>query len=279
MKKFTPFSLILCVIAVWSCHKSSPSNNSLNSGYYLSSVVSVSAQARIIDSFGYDSAHRITQIIQTRYDTTTGTPELAVATTQFTLASGSNPPTGYVYSINGNAVTHTLSYDNQGRVLKDTCPTTGFVTYFSYPNGNIAATILFTGVANEASNNEIDTLYLSNGNATTINTWAPNNANTADSLQGSLKFGYGGTANPMYHSTITGSIGPVLYVLFSANGLGGGADPISQKASSSLSGTIDGFPSGYTINFNQTTDSKDRLSTLSVSVPGFGAETIYFNYY
>lgn len=278
MKKSTLFTLVLCAIAVWSCHKSNSSKTPSDSGSYLSSAVSVSAGARIVDSFDYDSAHRITQFIQTKYDTTTGTPEIVVAATQFTLPSGTNPPTGYVYTINGNAVTHTLTYDNQGRIAKDTCPATGYVAYFSYPNGNIAATILFTGVANEATNNEIDTLYMSNGNAVTINTWMPNDAATADSLQGSLKFGYSGIANPAYHSAITNSIGPLLYSL-TVNGPGGGLDPVSQKAQSSISGVIDGLPSTITLNFSQTTDSKGRLSVTSVSVPGFGGETIYFNYY
>jgi hypothetical protein len=275
MKKFTLFFLILCVIAVWSCHKSNSSKTPLDSGYYLSSAVSVSAGARIVDSFDYDSAHRITQFIQTKYDTTTGTAVTAVASAQFTLAAGTTPPTGYVYSINSNAVTHTLSYDNQGRIIKDTCSATGFVAYFSYPGGNIAATILFTGTA---SNNQIDTLFMSSGNAATINTWMPNNAGTADSLQGSLKFGYSGLANPMYHPAITSSIGPLLYSL-AVDGLGGGLDPVSQKAPSSFSGNIDGLPPGLTINFSQTTDSKGRLSVLSASVFGFGGETIYFNYY
>ncbi|HEV2479384.1 MAG TPA: hypothetical protein VGS79_06960 [Puia sp.] len=275
MKKYPLFFLILCVVAVWSCHKSNSSKNPMDSGYYVSSAVSVSAGARIVDSFDYDSAHRVTQFIQTRYDTTTGTAITAIASAQFTLPAGTNPPTGYAYTISGNTVIHTLSYDNQGRIIKDTCPTTGFVSYYSYPNGNIAATILFTGTA---QNNQIDTIYLNSGNATTINTWAPNNAGTADSLQGSLKFGYSSIANPMYHASITSSIGPLLYTL-AVQGLGGGMDPISQKAPSSFSGTIDGLPPGLTLNFKQTTDSKGRLSTLFAGVVGFGSETIYFNYY
>jgi hypothetical protein len=275
MKKFTLFSLILCVVAVWSCHKSNSSKNPLDSGYYLSAAVSVTAGTRIVDSFYYDSAHRITQLIQTKYDTSTGTAITTVASTRFALAAGTNPPTGYTYSIGGNMVLHTLSYDNQNRVIKDTCSLTGFVTYYSYPNGNIATKTLFDGTA---MNNQIDTLYLSNGNVATANTWMPNNANTADSLEGSLKFGYSGLANPMYHQAITSSIGPLLYIL-TVNGLGGGMDPVSQKVSSSLTPTIAGLPFAITINFSQTTDSKGRLSVLSGSVPGYGSETVYFSYY
>jgi hypothetical protein len=274
MKKYLLFFLILCVVAIWSCHKSNSSKNSPDSGYYLSSAVSYTAGARVVDSFDYDSAHRIAQFIQTKYDTSTGTPVLTVASTQFTLAAGTTPPTGYAYSINGNSVVHALSYDNQSRIIKDTCPTTGFVAYFTYPSGNIAATVLFNG---SALDNQLDTLYMSGGNVAMANTWMPNNAGTADSLEGSLKFGYSGLANPMYHSAVTGSIGPLLYLL-TVNGLGGGMDPVSQKASNSLSGNIAGLPSGFTINFSQTTDSKGRLSVLSASVFGIG-ETVFFNYY
>ena len=89
MKKYTLFSLILCVVAFSSCHKNNSSKNT-DSGYYLSSAVSVTAGTSIVDSFTYDSAHRITQFIQTKYDTTTGTPAMTVATTQFTLAAGTD---------------------------------------------------------------------------------------------------------------------------------------------------------------------------------------------
>jgi hypothetical protein len=274
MKKYLLFSLILCVVAIWSCHKSNSSKNTADSGYYLSSATSLTTGTRVVDSFQYDSAHRISQFIQTKYDTSTGTPVLTVASTQFALAAGTTPPTGYLYAINGNTLVHTLSYDNQSRIIKDTCPTTGYVAYFSYPNGNIAATILFGG---SVTNNQIDTLYMSGGNVATANTWASNTAQTADSLEGSLKFGYSGLANPMYHSAITNSVGPLLYLL-TVNGLGGGMDPVSQKASNSLSGNIDGLPQGLTINFSQNTDSKGRLSVLSASVFGI-SETVLFNYY
>lgn len=278
MKKFMLFSLILCVITVWSCHKNSSSNNSPNSGYYLSSATSVTAGIRVVDSFDYDSAHRLLQLLQTKFDTSSGTAVSTVAAAQFMLPA-TGLPTGYIYSIKSGTLNsteqHTLTFDNQNRVIKDTCATSGYVAYYSYPSGNIAATVYFDG---SPSNKQIDTLFLSNGNVATANTWMPNNAGTADSLQGSLKFGYSGLANPAYHSSITGSLGPLLYQL-TVNGLGGGLDPVSQKASSSLTPTIAGLPFAITINFNQTTDSKGRLSTFSGSVPGYGGETVYFNYY
>ena len=270
MKKYWLFSLILCVIVISSCHKSNSSGNS-GSAYYLSSTVTTTAGTRIVDSFTYDTTHQLQGFYQTKYDTTTGTPITTYASAVF--SGGSTLPTGYTYSINANHVSHALSYDNENRIVKDTCPATGYVAYFSYPNGNIAITVLFTGTA---ANNQIDTLYMSGGNIATANTWMPNDEGTADSLQGSLKFGYSSLANPAYHQTITSSLGPLLYLL-TVDGLGGGLDPVSEKASNSLSGEIDGLPSGLTINFAQTTDSKGRLSQLHANLLGI-SETIAFNY-
>jgi hypothetical protein len=274
MKKYWLFTGILCIIIVSSCKKSSSSGSSSGSSYYVSSTVSMSTGTRIVDSFQYDGENRISQFIQYKYDTSTGTAITTVATTSFSLPTGSAPATGYVYTINGNSLTHTLSYDNQNRVIKDTCPTTGYVAYFTYPNGNIASTVLFDGTA---MNNQIDTLYMSAGNIATADSWEPNDEGTADSLQGSLKFGYSSVANPSYHSAITGTVGPVLYLL-TVNGLGGGLDPISEKSMSSISGAIDGLTTAITINFTQTTDSKGRLSQLYGSLFTY-SETIDFNYY
>jgi len=273
MKKLLLFLPILCVITVLSCKKGSSSNNT-QSGFYVSSATSVSSGSSLVDSFVYDSSHRVAGFIQISHDTTTGTPVQTEVSYIFTLPGSSTPPSGYQYTSPAGTESHVLSYDNQGRISKDTCSTTGYVAYFTYPNNNIAITVLFDG---SPMNNQIDTLYMSGGNIVKANTWMPNDAGTADSLQGSLNFGYGSVANPMYHSSFTSSLGPLFYV-FTVTGLGGGVDPISEKAQSSFSGKIDGLPTGITINFNQTTDSKGRLSVLSASLFGLG-ETIYFRYY
>ena len=273
MNKMLLFLLVLCAITVLSCKKSNSSNNT-QSGYYVSSAVSITSGSRLVDSFSYDSAHRLTAFYQLKYDTVGGIAAKANTSVIFALPGGSAPATGYTYTSSTGTQLHTLTYDNQGRVIKDTCSGTGYVASFSYPNSNIAIKVLFDG---KPMDNQIDTLFMSSGNISKANTWMPNNAGTADSLQGSLNFGYGSISNPFYHTSITSSIGPLLYIL-TVDGLGGGIDPISAKAQNSVSGKINGLPSNLTVNFSQATDSKGRLTELSASLFGIG-ESIFFNYY
>ncbi len=124
----------------------------------------------------------------------------------------------------------------------------GFVVYFSYPNGNIATTVLFDGTP---QNNQIDTLFISNGNISAAHIYFPNDAGTADSLEAAVKFGYSSNNNPAYHAAISASIGPLLYIL-QFDGYGGALDPISQKALNSVSGLGDGLPANTAITYNQT---------------------------
>jgi hypothetical protein len=273
MKKLLLF-LVLCAITVWSCKKSNSSKNS-GSGYYLSAAVNVTDKASLVDSMIYDSSHRLSAFLQIKYDTSTGVPLQTSTSILFTLPGGSAPATAYTYQSPNSYELHSLSYDNQGRIIKDTCAATGYVATFTYPANAIAIRVLYDGTP---MNNQIDTLFMSGGNIAKANTWMPNDAGTADSLQGSLNFGYSSVTNPFYHPSISASVGPLLYV-FTVNGLGGGLDPVSAKTQSSISGKIDGLPSNLTIPFTQTLDNKGRLSELSASVFGFGGEAIYFRYY
>lgn len=273
MKRKLLFFLVLCGITVLSCKKSNSSKNS-QSGYYVSSAVSVTEGSRLVDSIIYDSTHRIASFLQIKYDTSSGSPVTVNTAVLFTLPGGSAPATGYTYISPNGSELHMLTYDNQDRIIKDTCAATGYVATFTYPGNSIAIRVLFDG---KPMNHQIDTLFMNGGNIAKAVTWMPDDAGTADTLQGTLNFGYGSVANPFYHPAITGSVGPLLYVL-TVNGLGGGVDPISAKAQSSFSGKIDGLPQNLTINFTQSLDSKGRLSELSASLFGLG-EAIYFNYY
>jgi hypothetical protein len=271
-------SLILCAFLFLffiSCHKTG-SSNSNSSAYYLSSVTNVSPQQKVVDSFTYDSSHRLARFAQYAYDSTSGTPQASYWTADFALpANGSAAPASYTFTINSTQDIHTLSYDGQGRITKDTSLSgSGFVTYYSYPNNNIATTVLFDGTP---LNNQIDTLFISNGNVSSSHTYLPNNAGTADSLEGALSFGLSSLGNPAYHAAISKSIGPLLYILQFDN-YGGGLDPISANVFNSISGVESGLPSNVPIKYIPVTDSKGRLIQLSTSY-GVAAGVILYNYY
>jgi hypothetical protein len=126
-------------------------------------------------------------------------------------------------------------------------------------------------------NNQIDTLFLSNGNVSNMRVYYPNDAGTADSLEGNVSFGFTSLTNPAYHSAMTNSIGPLLYVL-QVDGFGSSVDPVSQHAFNSFSGAGYGLPPGISLNYNQTTDAQGRLIELS-SPLGPVAGSITFTYY
>jgi hypothetical protein len=277
MRKLPLFLTALLVIFIYSCKKSSSSNNnSANSNAWLSSVTSWSSPTSVVDSFAYDSTHRVASYTQLEFDTSTGTPYAYTWSAVFSLAAGgSAPPSSYTNNLTGTSELHQLTYDAQGRILKDSSlGSSGWVIYFSYPANAIAITALYDGTI---ANSIVDTLFLSGGNIANTHIYAPNNAGTADSLEGTLKFGFSGVSNPAYHSAVTSSVGPLLYIL-AISGFGGNYDAISQKAFNSVSGVGDGLPSGVTFNYTLSTDTQGRLSGQSINVAG-SESTISYRYY
>jgi hypothetical protein len=277
MRKLPLFLTALLLFFTYSCKKSNSSNNNnSNSNSWLSSVTSWSSPTSVVDSFAYDSSHRIASYMQFEYDTSTGTPTSAGWSAVFSLPAGSSaPPSSYMNNLTGSNELHQLYYDAQGRIVKDSSlGSSGWVIYFSYPANEIAITALYDGTI---ANSIVDTLFLNGGNAGNVHIYGPNNAGTADSLEGSIKFGFSGLANPAYHSAITSSVGPLLYIL-AISGFGGNYDAISQKAFNSLSGVGDGLPSGVTFNYSLSTDAQGRLSRQSISVGG-SASVITYKYY
>ncbi len=276
MKKHHLIAPLLCALIVLSCKKSGSSNNSSNSDVWLSSVSAIAPQTRAVDSFSYDSAHRVLQFAQYIWDTSGGSPAAGSEIATFALPAGASaPPSSYTLTYNGNTDPHVLTYDGQGRISRDTSLSgSGFVVYFSYPNGNIATTVLFDG---SPLNNQIDTLFMSNGNISAAHIYLPNDAGTADSLEAAVKFGYSSLNNPAYHSAISASIGPLLYIL-QLDGYGGPGDFISQKAFNSVSGVGDGLPGNTAITYSQKTDSRGRLSRMTSNF-GPAAGYILYSYY
>jgi hypothetical protein len=276
MKK-TPFYLAAFLIFLFcACKKSNSSNNNSNSNSWLSSITSWSPGSSIVDSFTYDSSHRVASFLQFENDTTSGNIATGNWSAVFSLpAASSAPPTTYTNTLTGTSELHQLLYDGQGRIIEDSSTgTSGWIIYFSYPGNNIAITALFDGTIADGF---VDTLFPSGGNISNVHVYGPNNAGTADSLEAAIKFGYSSIANPAYHSAIASSLGPLIYVLAFA-GYGGNIDPISQKAFNSLSGVGDGLPSNVTVGYTLTTDSQGRLIQQTVNYNGAAGALIYRYY-
>jgi hypothetical protein len=279
MKKTTLYLIAFCIFLAFSCKKSNSDNGSTPaSNYYLSSVVSYSPQQKIIDSFCYDSLHRVDTFMQTIYDTTSGTPQYNTFTAQFLYQSTNTYPSYYNYydvPLGNYGDYHILSYDANNRITKDTSLSgSGYVTYYSYPNNNIAATVLFEGTTQD---NQIDTLFVTNGNISSGTYYTSDIPGQPDQQQADVQYTYASTANPAYHAAISNSIGPLLTTL-DVDGFGGFVDFISKNAYKGVVGVQQTAPLSFSYTYNLTNDNKGRLSTYTGSAAGSTA-TIVFSYY
>jgi hypothetical protein len=276
--KALPLYLAIGVMFLNSCKKSNSGNSTPPTPYYLSSVVAISPQQRIVDSFYYDTLHRVDTFTQVIYDTTSGSPMFNTWTAQFLYQDANPSPSWYNYydvPLGGYGDYHLLSYDASNRITKDTSLSgSGYVTYFSYPNNNIAATTLFEGTADD---NQIDTLYMRNGNISQEVVYSPDIPGEPDELQGDVFFTDVSTANPAYHAAISGSIGPLLFNLTLNNGADF-VDFISKNAWQQITGTEISSPTNVLLSYTLSTDSKGRLAKMTAG-SGASTGTIQFSYY
>jgi len=274
MKKL-PLYLSIVLIFLCSCKKNN-SGSSTPSDYYLSSVVASQLGTRIVDSFYYDTLHRINTFIQSIYDTPIigqGAPYVSTWNVQF-IYQGSNAwPSSYTYyqsSPGYYSGYHLLSDDSANRIIKDTCLNgTGNVFYFSYPNNEIVITAgeiaSFGGYTN--------TLFISNGNISQEASYTP----SVPSTTLPANFFYAPVANPGYHPLISDYIGPLLNILNTSSGMI--VDFISKNAwqgSSQSEG-----PSGpvSTTSYTLETDNKGRLVKMMLTSFPVTWNTVLFNYY
>src|SRR5262249_31606848 len=143
---------------------------------WVSSITSYSPgnQESIVDSFSYDSAHRIAVYQQFAYDTSGGYPYTANWSATFALPAGNTaPPTSYTTGLTGYEELHRLTYDGQGRIIMDSSTgPSGWVFHFGYPNNNIAINTYYDGTV---ANSLLDTLFMSNGNIGSFHIYGPNN--------------------------------------------------------------------------------------------------------
>jgi hypothetical protein len=195
-------------------------------------------------------------------------------TCDFSFSGNSSLPDSYTYALNGSATEiHQLTFDGQGRITKDTCGSTNFVTYYLYSGNYIICHILFEGTTDDS---HFDTLAVQNGNVTNEKVWTTDF--TPWQQEADLTLSHATAANPGYKAEVAGSVGPLLYVL-SAYNFGGYSDFISKAIINKITGTGDGVPAGgigYTVN----TDAQGRVSSVAATGTGVpaGIETA-FTYY
>src|SRR5579884_1944968 len=146
--------LFLCgAVILSSCKKNSSSSGGGGTPidatrYYVSSVRNFIPGYKGIDSFTYNSSNLLTSYKQYSYDSTSGYPEADSLIFQFSYTGGSQVPSSYTFSQPSQGTIgelHNLSYDAQNRVTSDVCPSrSDFITSYSYPNNNPAATLQFS---------------------------------------------------------------------------------------------------------------------------------------
>jgi hypothetical protein len=271
MKKI--LALVGLSIVVFSCNKAGVTTTPPVTSF-LKTVKSYSPQTQIADSFVYDSTHAMAQLLRYTYDSTGIIPSVDSMEITFSFAPNAVLPDSYTYtdipqSLNGEV--HQLTYDNQNRIIKDTAiGGRGYVNYFVYSNNHITATTLFSGIITD---NQIDSLILSNGNIAEERVYYPDNAGTADSLSGDSYFGYSSSANPAYYGPIASSIGPLLHIL-ELDGSGTAEDAISIKMVNSV--TYIGGGSSGTVPFNLAYDSQGRV--IEATGQGYPGELVYAYY-
>lgn len=170
-----------------------------------------------VDSLSYDNNKHIARIIKWDYDSTQN-PILVDSTVwTFTYTGSANTPSSYSNNFYYGAFTnmnytesHTLSYDNQGRVTFDTSmmvSTSGNTqrkSYFKY-------TAAYTVINQVAAYKDItDTIFMNNGNVAGFSAYAGSTG--PGSFDYGFTYTYTNTLNPLYNSAISAGIGPLLLV-------------------------------------------------------------------
>jgi hypothetical protein len=280
MKKLT-LSLSIALLFLYSCKKSN-SGSAPSSNYYLSSVVAIGTattsnpqSGQIVDSFNYDTLHRINTYIESDYDSSQFGPELSTWNIQFIYQGSNSWPSSYNYSdggsIGGPYGSHLLSYDAEHRIMRDSCLNgSGDYTDFSYTNNSIVITFFDGGTILPAS---VNTYFISNGNVSKETLASPQ----VSSSLGVVNYTYSSIANPAYHPLIFNSIGPLLTAL---NLSAGTVDFISQNAWQGTSQAVSVSLPDFLTNYTLDTDNKGRLSKMTLNSDSSGGwNTILFNYY
>lgn len=261
-----------------SCTKSNTSGSQqTNNSSLSSSIRDYGPQSQLIDSFTYDSNHRVATLAFYAFDTTSGSPAADSQFVQFSFGPNATLPASYTRTDAGYGISnevHELSFDAQNRITKDTS-SSGFAAYFSYPGNNIAITVIF---GRGSQNYLIDTMFLSGGNVYKEHIYLPNSAGTADSLNAAPIYNFASYANPAYNAELSSAVGPLLYVC-SLNAYAGYGDFISKNIVDKVSGIGDGIPLVGGLSLTPVADAKGKVVELLGNSGGQGNYRYIFSYY
>jgi hypothetical protein len=273
MKKSLLSFLILPLLLTFSCKKHNSSNQNSASSSFVSSVTSYISPTRIINSFTYDSAHRLTQCGRTIYDTSAGLPYVSISTVSFSYTNGMTPSSYTRSEVGFPDDIHQLSYDDQGRIVKDSSISgSGYLNYYSYSDNRIVSTnmivesgTLIVGTA--------DTLFLTNGNVGLEHVDYTGNPG----LSGTVQYTFAPIANPTYHAAMSDSIGPLITMAL-IGGFSVSPDFISKNVIDRAGGTGQGY-FGQSLSYGLSEDSKGRLSQITAVYPQGTKLTWTYDYY
>lgn len=223
MKKGALILGVICILA--ACKKNASSPTTLSSNLVTAvSYKNAIAHSTVIFNLKYTSSQQIVQLGFYSYDTSSGVPSLDTGTISFAVNPSTNLPSSYTISgrkdIDSTVYveTHNLTFDNQGRMIKDTMvtgqslPGDSAASYYFYANN----LILCKGYSMYYYDSvtlgygwgptEVDSLTLNNGNL----------ANQVDELQNGTQWvldnsymvnNYSSYANPLYTAQLSASLG------------------------------------------------------------------------
>lgn len=277
MKKIVCLILSATVL-IFSCKKSSsPSGPTIDATqYYVSAVKTYNPGYLGIDSFTYNSDHLLSRYAQYTFDSTGSQPATDSLIVDFSFSTNSKAPSSYTMTEDG--VTdqgHQLFYDAQDRIVQDSnLNGTMYVTNYGYPGNNLAADVNFYFFS---STDRKDTLLFKSGDMSNENIYYPNAAGTGDSLADMIDFTHSSYGNPVYHPEISGPIGHLLFLL-AYDGFQNYSDYNSKHLVNSAKEIQAGAPS-VQINYGTSTDSKGRVSQVTVNGVPASVLRVTFSYY
>lgn len=215
----------LLVLFTFSSCKKDNNNSRPSTRPYLSLIKYHYGRTLVVDSFFYDTEKRLTDFTQHRYDTNGTSVAQGRLAASFQYNSNDDIPHSYVLTGLSQIENHSLSFDSQNRIIKDTSLNgTHNVVYYSYSDVGISSAFLFGG---DILDRQLDSIFIVNGNVSEERIYYSNNSPIAE-FSGSAQYEYSSSLNPTYQPAITPTIGPLLHILI-YDGFGGFTDFASKN--------------------------------------------------